>query len=156
MQKFEVCAMKCQRCGKELNNSMRCNFCGFDNLEKDSVREMSNAEKNFYNGGVTIDVDSDGKNNKDSHSDYERTSYTQSNFINFGGTNIFFDLLLKFFNGLFSGNILAKIIAMALFIVFLAFMFFVALPIFFAALAVGVIVLIVVPRIKNKFFGRRF
>ena len=148
--------MKCRRCGKELNNSTRCNFCGFDNLEKDNVREMSNAEKNFYNGGVTIDVDSEGKNYKDHHSDSERTSYGQSTFINFGGTNIFADLLLRFINGLFGGSILAKIIATALFIVFLAFMFFVALPIFFAALAIGVIVLVIVPRIKNKFFGRRF
>ena len=50
--------MKCQRCGTELKNSMRCNFCGYDNVEENSVHEMSNAEKNFYNG-VTIDVDSD-------------------------------------------------------------------------------------------------
>lgn len=148
--------MKCRRCSKELNNSMRCNFCGFDNFEKDNVREMSNAEKNFYNGGVTIDVVPDEKNYKDRRSDSEYTSYSQSTFINFGVGNAFLNLLFKFINGLFGGNILARIIAGALFIVFLAFLFFVALPIFFVALAIGVIVLVIVPRIKHKFFGRRF
>lgn len=148
--------MKCRRCGKELGNSMRCNFCGFDNIEDDKVREMSSAEKNFYNGGVTIDVDSDGKNYKDHHSDSEHTSYGQSTFVNFGGSNIFSDLFFKFINGIFSGNIFARIIAGVIFLLVLAFVFFVALPLFFAVLAVGVIVLIIVPRIKNKFFGRRF
>ena len=148
--------MKCRRCGKELNNSMRCNFCGFDNFEEDNVREISNAEKKFYNGGITIDVGDDEKNYKDRRSDSEYTSYGQSTFINFGGGNAFSNLLWKFINGLFSRNILARIIAGALFILFLAFLFFVALPIFFVALAIGVIVLIVVPKIKHKFFGRRF
>ena len=58
--------MKCQRCGKELKNSARCSFCGFE----ENVREMSNAEKNFYEG-VTIDVDSNGKNyHRNTNSDY--------------------------------------------------------------------------------------
>ena len=148
--------MRCQRCGKELNNSARCSFCGFDNLEDDSVREMSNAEKNFYNGGVTIDVDSDGKGYKERRSDSERTSYGQSTFINFGGTNFFSDILLKFVHGLFSGNIFARIIAGVLFLLTMAFVFFVALPIFFVVLAVVIIALVIVPRIKHKFFGRRF
>lgn len=117
---------------------------------------MSKAEKNFYNGGVTIDVDSDGKNYKDRHSDSEHNSYGQSTFVNFGGTNIFSNLLIKFINGIFSGNILSRIIAGVIFLLLLAFVFFVALPLFFAVLAVGIIVLIIVPRIKNKFFGRRF
>ena len=147
--------MKCRRCGKELNNSMRCNFCGFDNFEKDTVREMSNVEKNFYNGGVTIDVDSDGKDYKDHRSNSERNSYGQSTFINFG-SSLFSDILLKFVNGIFSGSIFAKIIAVILFLVAMAFVFFVALPLFFVLLTVGLIVLVFIPRIRNKFFGRRF
>ena len=71
---LEVYFMKCRRCGKELNNSMRCNFCGFDNFEEDNVREMSNAEKKFYNGGVTIDVGDDEKKYKERRSDSDRKS----------------------------------------------------------------------------------
>ncbi len=145
--------MKCQRCGKELKNSMRCNFCGYDNVEENSVHEMSNAEKNFYNG-VTIDVDSDEKNYKDNRNDSSYTSYGQSTF-NFSG-GMLSNLILKLINGIFSGSIIAKIIAGIIFLGFAAFMFFVALPIFFVLIAAGVVWLIIFPRIKNKFFGRRF
>ena len=44
--------MQCQRCGKELGDSARCTFCGYYNTVG-SVREMSAAEKYFYDG-VTI------------------------------------------------------------------------------------------------------
>lgn len=139
--------MKCQRCGKELKNSARCSFCGYE----ENVREMSNAEKNFYNG-VTIDVDS-GEKNYHRHNDSEYDSYGAT-FINFGGTNPLITLLFRLINGIFGGSLLAKIIAGVLFIVFAAFMFFVALPIFFVVIAVGIFVLVIVPRIKNKFRGR--
>lgn len=144
--------MKCRRCGKEIPNSMRCSFCGYDNVEENSVREMSSAEKNFYNG-VTIDVSSDGK----SYSDRRENEYTnyQSTFSNLGISNILFNLLSKFIGGLFRGSLLAKILAVAIFLAFAAFMFFVALPIFFVLVAGAVIVLVVVPYIKNRFFGRR-
>ncbi|MBQ9487386.1 MAG: hypothetical protein IJU91_06260 [Selenomonadaceae bacterium] len=144
--------MKCRRCGKEINNSTRCSFCGYDNFEESNVREMSSAEKNFYNG-VTIDVSSDGK----SYNDRRENDYTsyQSTYVNFGGTNILFNLLSKLIGGLFKGSLLAKIIAGVIFLAFAAFMFFVALPIFFVLVAGAVVVLIVVPYIKNKFFGRR-
>lgn len=140
--------MKCRRCGKELKNSARCSFCGYE----ENVREMSSAEKNFYNG-VTIDLDQNGKsNNRHSASDYDSYGAT---FVNFGGTNPLITLLLRLINGLFGGSLLAKIIAGVLFIAFAAFMFFVALPIFFVVIAVGIFILIILPRIKNKFFGRR-
>ena len=146
--------MKCQRCGKELGNSMRCNFCGYNNIEDDNVREMSNAEKKFYNG-LTIDVDSGENNHNYSKTDSEYTSYGQSTFVNLSG-GIFANLLSKLINGIFSGNILSKIIAGIIFLAFTAFMFFVALPIFFMLIAVGVIVLVIIPRVKSKFLGRRF
>ena len=144
--------MKCRRCGKEINNSTRCSFCGYDNVEESNVREMSSAEKNFYNG-VTIDVSSDGK----SYNDRKENDYTnyQSTYVNLGGSNIFFNLLSKLIGGLFRGSLLAKIIAVVIFLAFAAFMFFVALPIFFVLVAGAVVVLVVVPYIKNKFFGRR-
>lgn len=145
--------MKCQRCGKEVRNSTRCSFCGYDNLEQNGVREMSKAEKNFYNG-LTIDVSPDGKSYNDRREE-EYTSY-QSSFVNFGGFNILSNLLIKFINGLFRGSLIAKILAVIIFLAFAAFMFFVALPIFLGVLAVAVVIFIVVPFIKNKFFGRRF
>lgn len=113
---------------------------------------MSSAEKNFYNG-VTIDVSSDGKSYNDRRED-EYTGY-RSTFVNFGGTSILFNLLSKLIGGIFRGNLLAKIIAVVIFLAFAAFMFFVALPIFFVLVAGAVIVLIVVPYIKNRFFGRK-
>ena len=144
--------MKCRRCGKEINNSTRCSFCGYDNIEENNVREMSKAEKNFYNG-VTIDVSSDGKSYSDRRED-EYTSY-QSTYMNFGGSNILLSLLSKFIGGLFRGSLLAKIIAVVIFLAFAAFMFFVALPIFFVLVAGAVVFFIVVPYIKNRFFGRK-
>lgn len=139
--------MKCRRCGKELKNSTRCKFCGYE----ENVREMSNAEKNFYDG-VTIDVDSNGKSyHRNTNSEYDSYSST---FVNFGGTNFLTTLLFRLINGIFGGSLLAKILAGVLFIAFAAFMFFVALPIFFVVIAVGIFVLVIVPRIKNKFRGR--
>ena len=138
--------MKCRRCGKELKNSARCSFCGYE----ENVREMSSAEKNFYDG-VTIDVDSGGKNYH-RHNDSEYDSYGTT-FINFG-TNPLVTLLLRLINGIFGGSLIAKIIAGVLFIAFAAFMFFVALPIFFVVIAIGFFVLVIVPLIKNKFRGR--
>ncbi len=144
--------MKCRRCGKEINNSTRCSFCGYDNVEENAVREMSSAEKNFYNG-VTIDISSDGKSYNDRRED-EYTGY-RSTYVNFGGTSMLFNILSKLIGGLFRGSFWAKIIAVAVFLAFAAFMFFVALPIFFVLVAGAVIILVVVPYIKNKFFGRR-
>ena len=143
--------MKCKRCGKELGSSTRCNFCGFENLESDNVREMSNAEKNFYNG-LTIDVNSNGESG-DRKNNSEYTTYTQGTFV-FGNGNILFTLLTKFFKALFSGNIFARLVAGIFMLAVAAFMFFVALPIFFVLIAATVIGLIIFPRIKNKFRRR--
>ena len=147
-----VMKMKCRRCGKELGNSVRCTFCGYENFESDNVREMSNAEKNFYNG-LTIDVNENGDGGeRKTNSEY--TTYTQGTFI-FGGGNIFFELLSRFLHAFIGGNIFARLVAGILILAIAAFMFFVALPIFFVIIAVAVIGLVIFPRIKNK-FKRRF
>ena len=142
--------MKCQRCGKEMGNSNRCSFCGFENFEEKNVREMSRAEKNFYNG-VTIDV-SDNEKSDEHKFNSEYTVHSQGTYTY--GDNFFFNLLDKFIGALFRGNILAKVIAGLIFLAILAFLFFVALPIFFVMMAVVFVALILVPRIKNRFRGR--
>ena len=150
--------MKCQRCGKELKNSTRCNFCGYENFESDNVREMSNAERNFYDG-LTIDADVDEKEYKSRRTDSDYNSYwqrTSTNFGTFGTAGTIFNLVANLFNGIFNGSIFAKIIAALIFLAFAAFMFFVALPLFFVIIAASFLTLIIFPRIKNKFFGRRF
>ena len=147
--------MKCQRCGKELKNSSRCSFCGYENFESENVREMSSAEKNFYNG-LTIDADADEKNYR-SHKTYsDYTSYSYKTYTNFGTTGTLFNLLGNFLMGGFANSsILTKILIVLAFLAFAAFMFFVALPIFFVLIIAGFVTLVIFPRIKNKFFGRR-
>lgn len=66
--------MKCRRCGKEIGNYTRCTFCGYENIEG-NVREMTDTEKNFYEG-VTIDT---GENSNQNNSNYRRrTTYKPS------------------------------------------------------------------------------
>lgn len=134
--------MLCRRCGRELNGSLRCNFCGYENTEG-NVREMTRTEKNFFNG-VTIDAGS-----TDSRSSYENfcddgRGYefsTRTTYINFGGSNIFTRMLGSFARALMNGNMLAKIGAVIIGAVFFALMFFVALPILFVLLAIGLALL---------------
>ena len=128
--------MQCRRCGKELGGDSRCGFCGYDNAEG-SVHEMSSIEKNFYNG-VTIDADT-GEENSGARSgnrryyDYSRrTIYTSSD------TGFFSRLLSKFINGIISGNIIARAAAALIVLAISALMFFVALPIIFILLAIGI------------------
>ena len=110
--------MKCQRCGKDLGDATKCNFCGFENSEG-NVREMSRAEKNFYNG-VTIDL-SDPENNFRSKN-YNRT------YTNFGGSNIGYGFIEKILRALLQGNLLAKILVAMIFIAVSALLFFIAVP----------------------------
>lgn len=117
--------MQCQRCGKDLGNSARCSFCGFENSEG-NVREMSGAEKNFYRG-VTIDLSEDSQKNY-------RTRTTSANV----GGGFFSRLFEKFIRGLMNNNLLAKIIAGLIFVALAGIFFFVALPIMFFMLALGI------------------
>lgn len=147
--------MKCQRCGKELKNSTRCSFCGYENFESDNVREMSNAERNFYDG-LTIDADVDEKEYKNRRTDSDYNSYWRTS-TNFGTASTIASLIGNFLmGGLANSSILVKILAVLIFLAFAAFMFFVALPIFFVLIVAGFVTLVIFPRIRNKFFGRRF
>ena len=127
--------MQCQRCGKELNNSSRCSFCGFENFEEGNVREMSRTEKNFYNG---VTVDAGGTENNSSNS--QRTNFkTRTTYINLGNSGGFFSRLFeKFLRGLISNSLLSKIIAGLIVIAFAGIFFFVAVPMLFFMLALGI------------------
>ena len=126
--------MICKRCGKVLENSSRCSFCGFENSEVENVREMTRAEKNFYNG-VTIDV-GESENNSDYQKNFNHKAYT--NFVNLGNTGFFSRLFEKFIRNLMNNNLLAKIIAGLIFVAFIGIFFFVALPMMFFFLALGI------------------
>lgn len=132
--------MQCRRCGKELGNSMRCSFCGYENSEG-NVREMTRTEKNLFNG-VTIDAGSTNSSEENFHS--QRRNYggdTRRTYINYGDSNIFSRIIGSFLRGLMNGNRLAQIAAVLIGIAFTALMFFVAIPILFVLLAIGIALL---------------
>ena len=130
--------MQCRRCGKELSNSMRCTFCGYENTEG-NVREMTRTEKNFFNG-VTIDADStEGNSSETNYRDYKFN--TRRTYVNFGSSNIFTRAVGSFIRALLNGNRLAQIGAFLIGLAFFALMFFVAIPILFILLAIGLALL---------------
>ena len=117
--------MQCRRCGKELGNFSRCEFCGYDNVEG-NVREMTNAEKNSYTRKT---------NSNSNYSAYKnfsrRTIYTSSQ-------GIFSRLIDKILFGLMNNELVAKIAAILIAVALAALMFFVAIPILFLILATGI------------------
>ena len=129
--------MNCRRCGKNLGDKLKCEFCGYENVAG-NVREMTRTEKNFFDG-VTINADG---------TEYEGQSRSGGNFksgkayINLGESSIFSRLFGKFIFGLMNNNLLAKIAAILIFVAFAALMFFIALPILFFLLALGIAMLI--------------
>lgn len=128
--------MQCQRCGKDLGSATRCNFCGYENGDG-NVREMTRRERNFFNG-VTIDAGS-----ADSRSSYEnfhddRRYETRGTYINFTGGGLLSRVIGSFVRAILGGNRLAQIAAAMIFLAFGALMFFVAVPILFVLLALGV------------------
>ena len=139
--------MKCQRCGKDLGGENKCIFCGFENVVEGNVREMSRAEKNFYDG-VTIDTD-ENFNSQENVSGRKNFKSGRA-YINLGNGGIFSNLFGKFIFGLMNNNLLAKIAAILIFIAFSALMFFIALPILFFVLALG-IALFVYAKFMKKF-----
>ena len=117
---------------------MRCTFCGYENTEG-NVREMTRTEKNFFNG-VTIDANStDGRSYENNSRRYEFN--TRSTYINIGSSNIFTRLIGAFVRALLNGNRLAQIGAFLIGLAFAALMFFVAIPILFVILAIGLALL---------------
>ena len=105
-----------------------------------NVREMTHTEKNFFNG-VTIDAGSTEGNS--SEENFRRQDFqTRRTYVSYGGSNIFTRLLGGFIRAVLGGNRLARIGALLIGIAFAALMFFIALPILFVMLAVGIAFLI--------------
>lgn len=129
--------MQCRRCGKDLGDSARCNFCGYNNADG-NVREMSTIEKDFYRG-VTID----GQTGEETSNSHERRSnfygFTpRGTYVNYSGTGFVSRLLAKFMNALMNNSILAKVAALLIVVAVVALMFFIALPILFVLLSIGI------------------
>ena len=132
--------MQCRRCGKDLEGSMRCSFCGYENTEG-NVREMTRTEKNFFKG-VTIDADSTSSHSSGDGYQYRGHTYeSRTTYINFTGSNFFTRMVGSFVRAIFNGNRLAQIAAVFILVAFGALMFFVAIPILFLLLAVGLALL---------------
>ena len=135
--------MQCRRCGKDLGNSMRCVFCGYENTEG-NVREMTRTEKNLFDG-VTIDADSDGERTEETFRNHRRgyNYSTRGTYINFTESNILARAVGSFIRALMNGNRLAQIAAILIGVAFAALMFFIALPILFVLLAIGITLLVI-------------
>ena len=106
-----------------------------------NVREMTRTEKNFYKG-VTIEAGSTDGGSSEENFRREKKYSTRTAYVSFGGSNIFTRLLGSFLAALLKGNRLAQIGAFLIGIAFAALMFFIALPILFVLLAMGIAFLI--------------
>ena len=136
--------MQCRRCGKDLGNSMRCVFCGYENTEG-NVRELTRTEKNFFDG-LTIDAGLTGEQTEETAHNQQRRNYNYSargTYINFTDSNIFTRAVGSFVRALINGNRLAQIAAILIGVAFAALMFFIALPILFVLLAIGITLLVI-------------
>lgn len=132
--------MQCRRCGKDLGNSLRCTFCGYENTEG-NVREMTRTEKTFFDG-VTIEAGSaDSRSSEEDYHNYRRGYEARTTYVNFTGSNIFARAIGSFLRALLNGNRLAQFAATLIFVALGALMFFVALPILFVLLAIGLALL---------------
>ena len=116
---------------------MRCDFCGYENVEG-NVREMTRTEKNFFNG-VTIDVGSTDSHSSDENS--RRRYEPRTTYVNFTGSNIFTRLIGSFLRALLRGNALARLASTLILLALVGLMFFVALPVLFVLLSVGLALL---------------
>lgn len=96
-----------------------------------NVREMTRTEKNFYRG-VTIDVDGNEENFNQRR---QRTFY-----LNYSKSNIFTRAIGSFIKAVLDGDKLARIAATLIVIAFAALTIFVALPIIFIMLAIGLVI----------------
>lgn len=115
-----------------------------------NVREMTRTEKKFFNG-VTIDAGSANDRSSEENFRTYNKSYeyrTRSTYVNVGGSNIFTRALGSFIRALMNGNRLAQIGACLIGVAFAALMFFIAIPILFVMLAIG-IALIVLAKISR-------
>ena len=101
--------------------------------EDGNVREMTRTEKNFFKG-VTIDA-----NEEENYRQQRNYNYgARRTYINFGGSNIFTQTIGSFIRAVLNGNRLARVAAVLIGVAFAALTFFVALPIIFFMLAIGI------------------
>ena len=103
-----------------------------------NVREMTRTEKNFYKG-VTIDAGSaDGGSSEENFRREKNYDYSTRRVYVSGGSNFFTRLLGSFLTALLKGNRLAQIGAFLIGLALAALAFFVAVPILFFLLALGI------------------
>ncbi len=118
--------MKCDQCGRELDENGRCGTCGADSR----VRVMSREEKTSYNG-ITIEEDT-GKRTEEGPRFYKKGVFDD------GGLRI-----RSFRLGGGNGNWLGLVLGGLLVAAVLAFLLFVALPAVLVLVAVAVVVYVV-------------
>lgn len=129
--------MQCRRCGKDLGNSMKCTSCGYENTEG-NVREMTRTERNFFDG-VTIDASSENERSEENYHQQRRNNYgARGTYVSFGDSNVFTRAIGSFIRAIFNGNRLARVAAILIGVSFAALMFFVAIPLLFVTLAIGI------------------
>ncbi len=105
--------------------------------EDGNVREMTRTEKTFFNG-VTIDANSNNERSEENFSQKRKYYTPRGTYVSFGGSNIFTRAILSFIRALLNGNRLAQVAAVLIGFALAALMFFVALPIIFIMLAIGI------------------
>lgn len=115
--------MQCRRCGKELGGSAHCSFCGYQNAQEGSVREMSSLERNSYNG-ITIDAQH-SEQNYERH--YDRSDF-QSNFQSGFARSPRAELNQNIWGRLFGNHIVTRILVALALLMLIAFTIFIALP----------------------------
>ena len=103
-----------------------------------NVRVMTRTEKKFFNG-VTIDADStEGGSYKEDFQSQRRYKAGKTYVVD--NSNIFTRLIASFVRALINGNRLARIAGVLIGVAFFGLMFFVALPILFILLAIGIVI----------------
>ncbi len=106
--------------------------------DEGNVREMTRTEKTFFNG-VTINADSAEGRSEETYRQ-QRNYDTRRTYISFGGSNIFTRAIGSFIRAVLGGNRLAQVAAVLIGLAFAALMIFVALPIIFVMLAIGLVI----------------
>ena len=104
-----------------------------------NVREMTRTEKNFYRG-VTIEAGSTDGGSSEENFRREKNygCKTRTAYVSYGGSNFFTRLLGNFIAALLKGNRPAQIGAFLIGLALAALAFFIALPILFFLLALGI------------------
>ena len=137
--------MQCRRCGKELGDSLKCSFCGYENTVG-NLREMTRTEKNLF-GGETIDIgDSDGQRREQREETFRGQNFYGTRRT-FGKSGIFSRSVMWLIREVLNGNRLVQAVLTLILVALAVMFFFVALPIIFVILAVGIVLLALI----NKF-----